>query len=74
MMGILFQIAVSGNLQILDLSGLSKSKLRIARNEIYARHHRKFDSADLQIYFDKKAGIQEQLSHLILMKRMSLAR
>lgn len=38
-----------------DLSGLSKSKLRIARNEIYARHHRKFDSADLQIYFDKKS-------------------
>ena len=27
----------------------------IARNEIYARHHRKFDSADLQIYFDKKS-------------------
>lgn len=38
-----------------DLSGLSKGKLRIARNEIYARHHRKFDSADLQIYFDKKS-------------------
>ena len=27
----------------------------IAMNEIYARHHRKFDSADLQIYFDKKS-------------------
>ena len=38
-----------------DLSGLSKSKLRIARNEIYARHHRKFDSADLQTYFNSKS-------------------
>lgn len=38
-----------------DLSGLSKSQLRIARNEIYARHHRKFDSAELQNYFDKQS-------------------
>lgn len=38
-----------------DLSGLSKSELRIARNEIYARHHRKFDSADLQTYFNSKS-------------------
>ena len=34
-----------------DLSGLSKSQLRILRNTIYARHGRKFKSKDLQRYF-----------------------
>ena len=38
-----------------DVKNLSSYQLMIARNEIYARHHRKFDSADLQIYFDKKS-------------------
>lgn len=35
-----------------DIAGLSKQDLRIARNEIYARHGRRFNSADLQAYFD----------------------
>ena len=35
-----------------ELSKLSKSKLRLARNEIYARHGRKFNSKDLQDYFN----------------------
>ena len=35
-----------------DLSGLSKAELRIARNEIYARHGRKFQDSELQEYFD----------------------
>ena len=35
-----------------DLYGLSAAKLRIARNEIYARHGRRFNSADLQQHFD----------------------
>ena len=35
-----------------DLRGLSADECRIARNELYARHGRKFDSADLQEYFD----------------------
>lgn len=35
-----------------ELSGLSKSQLRLARNEIYARHGRKFTNSDLQAYFD----------------------
>lgn len=35
-----------------ELSGLSKSELRLARNEIYARHGRKFTDASLQKYFD----------------------
>lgn len=35
-----------------ELSYMSKSELRLARNEIYARHGRMFDSADLQNYFN----------------------
>lgn len=35
-----------------DLSGLSPSRLRLARNEIYARHGRTFQAADLQDYFN----------------------
>ena len=34
-----------------DLAGLSAAQLRIARNEIYARHGRMFASKDLQDYF-----------------------
>jgi len=34
-----------------DLRGMSVEELRIARNEIYARHGRKFTSADLNAYF-----------------------
>ena len=36
------------------MKGLSKEDLRYARNEIYARHGRRFASADLQAYFDAK--------------------
>lgn len=35
-----------------DLQGLSKEECRIARNEIFARHGRKFDDEELQAYFD----------------------
>ena len=35
-----------------DLAGLSATQLRIARNEIYARHGRMFNSQDLQDYFN----------------------
>lgn len=38
-----------------DLAGLSKEELRLARNEIYARHGRRFDDAGLQSYFDGKS-------------------
>ena len=38
-----------------ELSGLSSAELRIARNEIYARHGRKFNDASLQSYFNGKA-------------------
>lgn len=35
-----------------DLKGMSMRKLRLARNEIYARHGRKFLDSDLQKYFN----------------------
>ena len=38
-----------------DLDGLSKEELRIARNEIYARHGRRFNDSGLQSYFDSKS-------------------
>lgn len=37
-----------------DVRNLSAEELRIARNEIYARHGRRFRSQDLQEYFDSK--------------------
>lgn len=37
-----------------DLYDLSESECKIARNEIYARHGRKFNDASLQEYFDSK--------------------
>lgn len=38
-----------------DIEGLSAKELNYAKNEIYARHGRKFDSAELQSYFDSKS-------------------
>jgi len=35
-----------------ELSGMSKSDLRLARNEIFARHGRKFNDKGLQDYFN----------------------
>lgn len=37
-----------------DIKGKSKKQLRIGRNEIYARHGRKFKDSELQAYFDSK--------------------
>ena len=38
-----------------DLSSLTSKELRIARNEIFARHGRLFEDKGLQDYFNKKA-------------------
>lgn len=38
-----------------DVAGLSKEQLRIARNEIYARHGRRFKDPELQAYFDAQS-------------------
>ncbi|MCI9077894.1 MAG: YARHG domain-containing protein [Lachnospiraceae bacterium] len=35
-----------------DLKGLTASKARLARNELFARHGRKFDDKELQKYFN----------------------
>ncbi len=37
-----------------DLEGLTKEELRLARNEIYARHGRLFKDNELQAYFNSK--------------------
>ena len=37
-----------------DLSGMSKSEINLAKNELYARHGRKFKSKELQEYFESK--------------------
>lgn len=41
-----------------DLEGLSSYELRIARNEIYARHGRTFQDSELQAYFDSQPWYQ----------------
>lgn len=38
-----------------DISGMSIKELNYARNEIYARHGRRFSSNELQTYFDSKS-------------------
>lgn len=38
-----------------DLAGLSEWEIRVARNEIYARHGRIFTSSDLAEYFSQKS-------------------
>lgn len=41
-----------------DLAGLDADTLRYARNEIYARHGRRFNDPELQSYFDSKSWYQ----------------
>ena len=38
-----------------DIEGFSLQKLNYARNEIYARHGRKFNSPELQNYFNSQS-------------------
>lgn len=38
-----------------ELEGLTKEELRLARNEIFARHGRRFEDSELQIYFESKS-------------------
>ena len=55
-----------------DIWLLSQSDIRIAKNEIYARHGRKFASKDLQEYLISFLGMREQLNQKILMKAVLL--
>ncbi len=45
-----------------ELSGLSEDQLRLARNEIYARHGRIFDAEDLREYFESQSWYQGTVS------------
>ena len=45
-----------------DVSGLSKDQLRIGRNEILARHGRRFNDQTLQQYFDSKSWYNGTIS------------
>ena len=45
-----------------DLEGLSEQELKIARNEIYARHGRKFTDSELQEYFESKDWYEPSIS------------
>lgn len=45
-----------------DLSGLTGEELRLARNEIYARHGRMFKSSDLEMYFSEKAWYKPSIA------------
>lgn len=45
-----------------DIAGLSKEQLRIARNEIYARHGRMFSTEELQNYFNSKSWYRGTIS------------
>lgn len=38
-----------------DLKGMSKSEINLAKNELYARHGRKFRTKELQDYFESKS-------------------
>lgn len=41
-------------LELSDLEGMTAEECRLARNELYARHGRKFDDEYLQAYFESK--------------------
>lgn len=45
-----------------DVAGLSKDEIRIALNEIYARHGRKFQSEDLNSHFSSKFWYEPKYS------------
>ncbi len=45
----------SAYLDYSDIEGMSSSTLRKARNEIYARHGRRFNDSSLQSYFNSKS-------------------
>ena len=46
-----------------DLQGLSKEKLRLARNEIFARHGMIFGVPDLDAYFGEKSWYKPTYSY-----------
>ena len=53
----------SRNLTRADLQGLSKEELRLARNEIFARHGMIFGVADLDAYFGEKSWYKPTVAY-----------
>lgn len=53
--GMIFPDSSERLLAVAELEPLTRAQLRLARNEIYARRGRIFDSADLQDYFARQA-------------------
>lgn len=49
-------------LQMSDLAGFTAEECRIARNELFARHGRMFNDADLQAYFNSKSWYHGTIS------------
>ena len=45
-----------------DLQGFTQWEARVARNEIYARHGRKFNSDELQQYFNSQSWYKGTVS------------
>lgn len=54
-----------------DVRGLSANELMLARNEIYARHGRKFKDSELQNYFTASPGIEEPWIRMIFQQMYS---
>ena len=60
-----------------DLEGLSQTEVSLARNEIYARHGRKFETDSIREYFEMKTWYEPSMiliifrnQFLIIMKRI----
>lgn len=49
-------------LSVSDVAGLSSYELMLARNEIFARHGRRFDNPELQQYFNSKSWYRGAVS------------
>lgn len=53
-----------------DIAGLTKEQLRLARNEIYARHGRLFTTDELQNYFNGKSWYRGTISASVFSESM----
>ncbi|WP_270606429.1 TcaA 3rd/4th domain-containing protein [Bacillus mobilis] len=57
--GFIFPDSDIRKLTSVDLAYVSKEQLKIARNEIYARHGHMFQTKDMQAYFSKQSWYRE---------------
>jgi hypothetical protein len=61
--GYIFPYSDEEKLTSADIAALSVTELRLARNEIYARHGYLFKSEDLQQYFTNKSWYKQDSSY-----------